>query len=247
MTAHPEPRLYRDLATWFHVLTPPEEYTEEAETYRGLLVEAADGPVRTVLELGSGGGNNASHLKAHFEMTLTDLSEEMLAISRNLNPECEHLQGDMRTLRLGRTFDAVFVHDAIEYVTSVTDLRATMETAFVHCRPGGAAVFVPDVVRETLTPRTDHGGTDGDGRGLRYLEWVWDPDPDDTTYVADYAYLLREGDEVRVERDRHVCGVFPRATWLELLEETGFRAENRAINTDEEVGTEAFVATRPAD
>ncbi len=246
MTADAEPRLYRELASWFHLLTPPEEYTEEAETYRGLLVGAADGPVRTVLELGSGGGNNASHLKAHFQMTLTDLSEEMLAISRDLNPECEHLQGDMRTVRLGRTFDAVFVHDAIEYVTTVADLRATMETAFVHCRPGGAAVFVPDVVRETLTPRTDHGGTDGDGRGLRYLEWVWDPDPDDTTYVADYAYLLREGDEIRVEQDRHVCGVFARTTWLELLAETGFRAENRAIHTDEEVGTDAFVAGKPA-
>ena len=36
-------------------------------------------------------------------MTLVDLSEEMLAVSRELNPECEHLQGDMRTLRLGRT------------------------------------------------------------------------------------------------------------------------------------------------
>lgn len=246
MTPDSEPRLYRELASWFHLLTPPGEYEAEAETYRGLMVEGADGPVRTVLELGSGGGNNASHLKAHFALTLTDLSEEMLAISRVLNPECEHLQGDMQTLRLGRTFDAVFVHDAIEYVTSVAGLRATMETAFVHCRLGGVAVFVPDVVRETFTPRTDHGGTDGDRRSLRYLEWVWDPDPDDTTYVADYAYLLREDGEVRVERDRHVCGVFPRGTWLELLKETGFRAESRTTHTDEEVGTEAFVATKPA-
>jgi hypothetical protein len=40
-------------------------------------------------------------------MTLVDLSEEMLVVSRQLNPECQHHQGDMRTVRLGRTFDAV--------------------------------------------------------------------------------------------------------------------------------------------
>ncbi|HEX5948653.1 MAG TPA: class I SAM-dependent methyltransferase, partial [Actinomycetota bacterium] len=90
----PLPRLYRDLAPWFHLLTPPEEYADEAEIYRALLEEAAEGPLRTVLELGSGGGNNASHMKRRFSMTLTDLSPDMLRISRGLNPECEHVEGD---------------------------------------------------------------------------------------------------------------------------------------------------------
>jgi SAM-dependent methyltransferase len=239
------PKLYGDLAPWFHLLTAPQEYAEEAEIYRRLLTEA--GPVRTVLELGSGGGNNASHLKAHFELTLTDLSEEMLAVSRRLNPKCEHIRGDMRTLRLGREFDAVFVHDAIEYMTTVADLRAAIETAYVHCRPGGAALFAPDYVRERFRSRTEHGGHDGDGRSLRYLEWVWDPDPEDDTYLADFAYLLRdEGGSVRVEHDRHVCGVFGREQWRSLLQEVGFRAENREIHhSDQEVASEVFLALRP--
>jgi trans-aconitate methyltransferase len=46
-------------------------------------------------------------------LTPVDLSTEMLAISRTLNPECEHIAGDMRTSRLERRFDAVFIHDAI--------------------------------------------------------------------------------------------------------------------------------------
>ncbi len=66
------PKLYGDLASWFHLLTAPEDYAEEAEVYRQTLVEACAQPPRTLLELGSGGGNNACHLKAHFEMTLTD-------------------------------------------------------------------------------------------------------------------------------------------------------------------------------
>jgi SAM-dependent methyltransferase len=239
------PRLYGELASWFHLLTAPEEYAAEAERYRILLVEGSNGPVKTVLELGSGGGNNASHLKAHFTMTLTDLSPNMLAISRGLNPELEHIQGDMRTLRLGREFDAVFAHDALDYMGSEADLRAAIETAFVHCRSGGVALFAPDYVRERFTAGTEHGGNDGRGRGIRYLEWTWDPDPDDHTYVTDFAYLLRKGTEVQAEHDRHVCGLFPRSTWLDLMADAGFRAESKPCLPDEDAGQEAFVAVKP--
>ena len=185
--------------------------------------EAASIPIVTVLELGSGGGNNASHLKAHFQMTLTDLSKEMLDLSRTINPECEHIQGDMRTLRLGRVFDAIFVADAVMYLTSEADLQAAVETAYIHCRPGGAIFLEPDYVRETFAPYTDHGGHDGPDRGLRYLNWVTDPDPEDTMYTIDFAYLLRDSDGVRVEHERHIFGLFPEATWLRLLRDAGFR------------------------
>src|SRR4029453_5363975 len=122
------PRLYRELAEWWPVLPAPHEDPEEAEDYRRLLVESSGGEAREVLELGSGGGNNASHLKAHFGLTLVDRSQQMLAVSRRLNPECEHVEGDMRSVRLGRTFDAVFVHDAIAYMTTEDDLRAVFAT-----------------------------------------------------------------------------------------------------------------------
>lgn len=217
-------KLYHDLAAWWPLLSAPEEYKEEADFFRPLLIEACATPPRTLLELGSGGGNNASHLKAHFQMTLTDLSPGMLAVSRALNPECEHVEGDMRTVRLGRVFDAVFVHDAIMYMTSAADLRRALETAFVHCRPGGAALFAPDHVRETFTPSTDHGGHDNGTRGLRYLEWTYDPDPADTTYLVDFAYLLRAANgDVQVEHDRHLEGLFGREEWLQLLREVGFQ------------------------
>jgi SAM-dependent methyltransferase len=222
---NPLPRLYREFAKWFPLLTAPADYAEEAAFYRKALVDACGQGPRTVLELGSGGGNNASHLKAHFRLTLVDRSAEMLTVSRALNPECEHVEGDMRTVRLGNLFDAVFVHDAVSYLTSREDLRRTMETAFVHCRPGGAALFAPDHIRESFRPRTSHGGHDGEGRSLRYLEWTWDPDPSDDTYLSDFAYVFREGtDPVRVEHDRHVFGLFGREDWLRLLGGVGFRA-----------------------
>ena len=171
------PKMYEDLASWWPLLSAPEDYAEESAFYARRLIEACDCPPRCVLELGSGGGNNASHLKARFDMVLVDRSPGMLAVSRLLNPGCEHVEGDMRTVRLGREFDAVFVHDAICYMTDRADVRQAIGTAFVDTRPGGAAVFAHGHLRETFQPSTDHGGHDRDGRGLRYLEWTWDPDP----------------------------------------------------------------------
>ncbi|MDQ6794672.1 MAG: class I SAM-dependent methyltransferase [Chloroflexota bacterium] len=241
--------MYSNLADWFHLLTPPAEYDDEAASAMALLREHTDGPIATLLELGSGGGNMASHLKAGLRLTLTDLSPEMLELSRTINPDCEHIQGDMRTLRLGRTFDAVLTHDAICYMTTEADLRAAMVTAFEHLRPGGAAAFQPDHVRETFKPETDHGGEDGPllaegrpDRAMRYLEWTTDPDPTDTTYQVDYAFLLHEADGgVEVHLDRHINGLFSRDLWLDLLADVGFEASSTVDDWDRVV----FVGKRP--
>jgi hypothetical protein len=120
----------------------------------------------------------------------------------------------------------------------------------VHCRPGGAALFAPDHVRELFDPPyTDHGGHDGkDGRGLRYLEWTWDADPSDDIYTVDFAYLLREAQGlVRVEQDRHTEGVFSRDTWLRLLAGSGFQAKAVPFeHSEEEPGSlEVFVGRKP--
>jgi SAM-dependent methyltransferase len=235
------PKLYGELASWFHLLSAPSDYAEEAKFARSLLVEGHAYPPRRVLELGSGGGNNASHLKAHFEMTLVDLSPGMLDLSRTLKPQCEHIAGDMRTLRLDRLFDAVFVHDAIMYMTSEEELKQSIETAFDHCKPGGTALIMPDVVRETFVSLTTHGGHDGEGRSIRYIEWTFDSDPSDTLYSVDFAYLLREGKSpVRVVHDHHVFGIFPRDTWLRLFAQAGF--EPRAVA--DPWGREVFLCRR---
>lgn len=243
------PRLYTEFADWFHLLTDPAEYAEEAAFFLRHFTEAAGVPPRTLLELGSGGGNMASHYKQHVQATLTDLSRGMLALSQTLNPDLEHVQGDMRTLRLGRTFDAVLVHDAVCYITTESDLRQAMETAYIHCRPGGVVIFAPDEVRELFVSSTESGGHDGTGRGLRYLEWAWDPDPTDSLYVVDYAYLFHEdGQPTRSAHDRHVCGLFSRDTWLRLLEEVGLQPTIHPLEHSEvPLGSvEVFVAVRPA-
>ncbi|CAN5487689.1 hypothetical protein BH23ACT6_BH23ACT6_21730 [soil metagenome] len=217
------PRMYADLARWWPLLSPPEEYVEEAATIAGLL-RTAVADVHTVLELGSGGGHNAVHLRADVEMTLVDLSPDMLAVSQHLNPHCEHHVGDMRTLRLDRNFDAVLIHDAVDYMLTEDDLAATFTTARVHLEIGGLLIVMPDHVAETFEPQTDHGGSDAaDGSGIRYLEWTHDPDPGDSQICTDYIYALRDtSGAVTTESERHHFGLFPEQRWVELLQDTGF-------------------------
>ncbi|WP_231363563.1 class I SAM-dependent methyltransferase [Thioalkalivibrio sulfidiphilus] len=229
-------------------MSPIEDYAEEAAFYESLLVEACDGTAASLLELGSGGGNNAWYLKRRFAMTLVDLSPGMLAVSRQVNPECEHLQGDMRDIRLDRQFDCVFVQDAVSHMNTEKDLRMTMETAFLHCRPGGVTLFMPDAMREHFRPSTDCGGHDDGVRGLRYLEWTWDPDPDDSQYTVDFTYLIRdEHGTVSTLHDRFVLGLFSRQEWLNWLEAAGFQAHALPMDIDgvEPGRYEVFVARRP--
>ena len=238
-------RLYEDLADWWQVISPPSEYAEEAALYVDTIRDAARRPVREVLELGSGGGNNASHMKRAFALTLVEPAERMRELSRALNPECAHVTGDMRDVRLGRTFDAVFVHDAVMYMTTEDDLRAALATVAAHLAPGGVALVAPDATTETFSGATEHGGgEDASGRRARYLGWTLPPSPGGTSFETHYAFLLREPDgTVRVAHDLHHEGIFPRATWLGLFREVGLAA-GLAPREIEGVQYDSFVAFR---
>jgi SAM-dependent methyltransferase len=240
---------YTTLAVWWPLISPVEEYVEEA-AFASRMLRSGAPPIRDVLELGSGGGHNAAHLKSSFRMTLVDLSQEMLDVSRRLNPECQHVCADMRSLRLNRTFDAVFVHDAIDYMTTEDDLRAAMETVFVHCRPGGVAVFIPDHTRENFEPGSDVDGSDApDGRGIRLMDWTMPIANDATTARTEYVFVIKNVDgTVAVHHETHTTGVFPEQTWLDSLVSVGFVAEAVAEETTEDRPPRTvFLCRRPVE
>lgn len=244
--------LYDELVDWYRLLDPLDDHEDEATDYAKALRAAAQGPCQTLLELGAGAGHTAHHLTATFSCTLSDLSPAMLGLSRAINADSKHVLGDMRKLRLGQQFDAVLIHDAIVYMTSLSDLRAAIETAFVHTRPGGAAIFAPDCVRDSFEDFTElHEERDGN-RSLRCMAYTWATGPDATTYVTDYVFLLRDGDDVVAVHDRHVEGLFSESEWLEVIRGAGYSVEKRFRELEEEVQDECayapfvFVARRPA-
>ncbi len=179
------PRLYDDLAYLWPLMSPPEDYADEGERWRREL-RARLGPGRIrFLDLGTGGGHHLHQIIGgegdRFDAAAVDLSETMLGHSRRLNPGVSHHVGDMRSVRLDETFDAVLIHDAISYMTTEADLLAAFATARAHLRPGGLLLAAPDDYAETFDPpRVRHETRRAAGRELTYVECSTDADPTDT-------------------------------------------------------------------
>lgn len=213
-------RIYTDLVDWYPLLTPLSDYADESMVYRRILQQQLGPGSHRVLELGAGAGHNAHYLARDFTMTLSDWSPQMLQLAQRNCPNARCVQGDMRTVALGETFDAVFIHDAIGYMRTLADLRAALSTAKNHVRVGGCVLLAPDYVRETFVGHTHPEGIDGDGRALRYLEWTWQRPGQTDGYVIDYTLVMREGEaEPTIVNDRHYNGLFARAQWRSLFAE----------------------------
>ena len=219
-------RLYDELAYLWPYISPPESYAEEAAHWRQAIRDRLGAGRHRLLELGVGGGHNLSHLTAEFDAVAVDLAPRMLELSRRLNPGVEHHLGDMRTVRLGRVFDAVLIHDAISYMLTEDDLRAAFGTARAHLRPGGLLLAAPDLVRENFRDGEVQRWEGSPGPiAVITEEQLRDPDPTDTQVESLFIYRITEGGRQRVEYDRHISGLFPLAVWTGLLEEAGFAAE----------------------
>lgn len=218
--------LYTTLAPWYPLLTPVSNYVEEASIFRTMLLEALGerptGRRWALLELGAGAGHNAHYFQEDFELCLSDIAPEMLRLAAVTCPGAELVQGDMRTLRLNRTFDAVFVHDAVTYLRGEQEIRELLATAAAHLNPGGILLIAPDYTAETFAPEHEDDGAQEGTRSLHYHAWV-NP-AEEAGYSVDYVYITKEGDAPPVVyQERHLEGLFPRASWERLLSSAGFR------------------------
>ena len=221
-------RLYDDLAWLWPMWGSPEEYAGFCAHVTRLILALAEIPVRTLLNMGCGGGKNVFNLKRDYQVTGLDLSPRMLELARELNPECEFVPGDMRDFALDRAFDAVLIDDAVSYMTTRDDLRSAFAAAWRHLHPGGVMVVNPDDTKETfLQNRTVVTLAAGKAKPAEldvvFVENAYDPDPDDDQYEETMVYLIREGGRPRIETDRHILGLFARPVWVETLAEVGFR------------------------
>jgi len=228
-------RLYDEFAHLWVLISDPKDYAPEAAFWKKALRDKLGPGRHEIMKLGVGGGNNLSHLKNEFKATAVDISDKMLDNSRRLNPEVEHLVGDMRTVRLGRKFKAVLIHDAINYMLTEDDLRAAFRTAAEHLDPGGVFITSPDYTTETFVDGVvRHGSGADENTRLVHIEYEFDPDSNDTTYEYLMIYLIREKGQLRIEHDRHVGGLFREARWLELIEEAGFEVEKYAYDVHDD-------------
>ena len=220
-------RLYSDLAWLWPLWGEPSEYAPYCAHVTRLIRQYARREVRSLLNLGCGGGKNVFNLKQDFAVTGLDISPAMLDLARQLNPKCRFLQADMRTFSLPERFDAILVDDVICYMTTEADLRAVFERAYLHLNVGGVMVCGPDDTPETFVQnytKATHAAAAAKPEHVEvvFIENSYDPAPEDTEYEALMIYLIRENGRLRIEQDQHHLGLFSLDVWRRLLLDGGF-------------------------
>jgi SAM-dependent methyltransferase len=125
-----EPRLYD--------LVFPDAEAGLARLCRTAFARHLPAPPRSVLDVGCGSGRTLETLAPHVaECWGVDLLESNVAHARARHRGLTIVQGDMRTVRLGRTFDAVTSFgNALAYALTDADLAATVATYAAHAHPG---------------------------------------------------------------------------------------------------------------
>lgn len=244
-------RLYGDLAWLWPIVSPPEDYAEESEFISRVIKDHSKVGVKTLLHLGCGGGRNDYTFKKHFKVTGSDISEDMLALARKLNPEVIYHSGDMRTMRLEECFDAVIIPDSINYIKTIEDLHSTLTSAYEHLKPGG--VFLTVVEQYTEQFKQNHTEYSIHSQGdveIVFIENLYDPDPSDTSYEVTFIYLVRRKGRLEIYTDRHLCGIFKLQIWNNLLKKVGFEVKQMKFeHSTFEKGKylPLFVCTKPQE
>jgi SAM-dependent methyltransferase len=217
-------RLYNELADLWPIISPPEDYAAETDRVADWLSDAA-----SVLELGAGAGHTLNHMPHIHRCVALDLSPAMLA---RCDPRVRTHVGDMRDARLNKTFDAVLAHDALEYMVTEDDLRRAIATAAAHLKPGGVFIAATAYVAEDFEPHdvAHDQHTDGDVEVVNVSYVRRHPRGMGVELVM--LLIIREDGRLRVEEDRHHCGLHPLASWRRLLAEGGFSIDEEIPGDD---------------
>jgi SAM-dependent methyltransferase len=136
-----------------------KDYRAEAAGLDRLIKESCP-TARTLLDVACGTGAHLAELSTRYEVEGADLSPAMLAVARARLPGIPLHQADMRTLDLGRTFDAVIcLFSSIGYVTDPSEMRSTVARLAAHVASGGVLILDgwvgPDEWRESFRPEPD--------------------------------------------------------------------------------------------
>jgi SAM-dependent methyltransferase len=119
-----------------------KDYEAEAAALH-LLIQRRSPGAASLLDVACGTGGHLVHLRQWYDVAGVDADPRMLDEARGRLPEESFVEGDMRDISLGRTFDAVCcLFSSIGYMGSVEELNQAVAKMASHCRPGG--VFVLD-------------------------------------------------------------------------------------------------------
>jgi SAM-dependent methyltransferase len=232
-------RLYNDLSWLWPMWGDPEtEYTEYCEFLIPFIKKYSEIPAKTLLNIGCGSGKNVFSLKKEFDVTGLDISQDMLNLAKELNPEGNFVKGDMRSFSLNDVFDSVIIDDSIAYMTTSEDLYSVFKQAFNHLKAGGIMLVTPDATKETFEQNYTSTYIVEQHRKPKdvdvvFIENYYDVDISDDVFEATFLYLIRKDGKQTIEKDIHTLGIFSIEIWRELLKKVGFKVIEKNYTQDE--------------
>lgn len=135
--------LYRN--PQYYELVYPERGDETPAMCRRMFARYLPRPPASILDVGCGTGRDLASLSRDgADCRGVDSQPSMIELVRRIRPELRLEIGDMRTFRLGRTFDAILcMGSTFMYALTNADVQATLETFAAHAQ--GGTLLVLDV------------------------------------------------------------------------------------------------------
>lgn len=181
---------------------------------------------RDILDVACGTGAHAALLvKSGHNVVGIDLNEEMLEIARRKVRNAIFVKGDMRDLKLDRTFDAVIcMFSSITYNQTLSELRKTLSGFHKHLKAKGIVVFDTHFLRENFV-HGHRGMTGYDDDELTIARFSFSEKLGRKGRYT-FSYLIREGNDFNyLKGDVHEIGLFSLSEIIRVMREAGFTAE----------------------
>ncbi len=213
-------KAYNDLSWTVDWFVKPSDYEDEVSHYISLIHKYAANHFTTLLHLGSGAGGMDWVFKRHFTITGVDISSGMIGKARSTHPDIEYIEGDIRSLRLNRQFDAVVIPDCIDYMVTLDDLNKAIKTAVHHLKLSGILLVVGKTLETFQNNNFAYTG-EKDGIHITLLENNHINPSTQNSYEATLIYLIRQQEKLTVHMDRHVLGLFSQKDWKKVFRDNG--------------------------
>jgi SAM-dependent methyltransferase len=223
--------VFKEYSHYYNLLYKDKNYVGEADYIDSLIQKHSLTHSHTVLNLGCGTGKHDNLLaEKGYKMTGVDFSTDMLDIARDNYPNIDFHEGDIRTLKLNKTFDVVLsLFHVISYQTLNKDIYDAFLTAKQHLKVGGIFIFDfwygPSVIAEMPSTRTKEV-EDEKLKIVRYTTPEIFPNENRVDVHFDVEITNKQTEEVTKLKELHQMRYLFLPELRQLLNTTGFMIQS---------------------
>ena len=228
-----EEKLYKKFARYYDLIYAEIDHQKESDFIKCSVAKHKTSPGHDLLDMACGTGRHTALLKNDFKIWGVDINPEMLKIAREKVSDVDFITGDMKNLDLKQRFDVVIcMFSAMNYNTTLSELKHTLKNFYDHLKPGGVLIFDLGLNKENWIEGLVSVDTVVDKR-LK-LARICQSHLEDGIFNSSFVFLLKENGKLDFDIDQHKLGVFGLEDVAGLMESTGFSYHIYADFTHEE-------------